>query len=257
MIGRVSTIGTILAATSLSLGIGMTSGCGGGGGGGTPGIEEFVSDLRVSGRDDVVATLMKGDPPAESGGPVITAPSSATVNPGITIGPVPITSQEEFSTLLLEIPGASGFWVLDFGSITGGSGAGTQTNGTDISVDITFGGNPPEGNFDCFFSGSQGGAVGPVDVTAITVEECTVRNFCEGLCDPVEAIACTQYCDVVSLLPSCVLDANAPLVCGAIFACMDSETCSAAGQCAEEQTSGAISSGCAQNVCEAVESVSF
>lgn len=252
-------MGIVLAVAFLILGFGMTSGCGDGGGGGTPGIEDFVSDMRmrIPGQEDVVATLMQGDPPAESGGPVITAPSSATVNPGTTIGPVPITSQEEFSTLLLEIPGSSGFFVMDFGSIAGGSGAGTQTTGTDISVDITFGDNPPESNFDCFFSGSQGGAVGPSDVTVITVEQCTVRDFCEGRCDPIEAIPCTQYCELPVELPSCILDANAPVVCGAVFACMDSETCSDAGQCAEQQTDGAVSSSCARDFCETLDSVSF
>jgi hypothetical protein len=233
----------------------MTSGCGNddGGGGGTPGIEEFVSDIRVSGRDDLVAELMPGSPPAASGGPVIAAPSSATVNPGVTVGPVPITSTEEFTRLLLEIPGSSGFWLLDFGSLGGGAGA----TGTDLDVDITFGATPPEGNFDCLFSGSEGGAVGPSVVTTIDVEECTVRDFCEERCNPVEAIACAQYCDLPIELPSCVLDANAPLVCGAIFACMDSETCSAAGQCAEEQTDGAISAGCAQDLCETLEPASL
>jgi hypothetical protein len=233
----------------------MMSGCASddGGGGGTPGIEEFVSDLRVSGRDDVVAELMSGSPPPQSGGPVITAPSAATVNPGVTVGPIPITSTEEFTRLLLEIPGASGFWVLDFGSIGNGSGAGT-TGGTDLSVDVTFGANPPDANFDCLFSGSEGGAVGPDVVTTITIEECTVEDFCAERCNPVEAIACAQYCDLPVELPSCLLEANAPLVCGAIFACMDSETCSEAGQCAEEQTDGAISASCAQETCELVES---
>lgn len=80
-------------------------------------------------------------------------------------------------------------------------------------------------------------------------------DFCEGRCDPVEAIACTQYCDLVNVLPSCLLEANAPLVCRAVFSCMDSETCSAAGQCAEEESSGAISSGCAQDVCETLDSL--
>lgn len=245
-------------AVTMSLSIAMASGCGsddGSGGGGTPGIEEFVSDLRISGRDDLVAQLMSGTPPAESAGPVITAPSSATVNPGITVGPVPITSTEEFSTLLLEIPGSSGYWVLDFGSIGGGSGAGTQTGGTDISIDVTFGDNVPDASFDCLFSGSEGGAVGPSDVTSITVEECTVRDFCEGLCDPVEALACREYCSFVSVLPSCVLDATAPVVCSAVFGCMDSATCADVGQCSEQQTDGAISANCAESACEAIESL--
>jgi hypothetical protein len=244
---------------SLSVAMAMiTSGCGnddGGGGSGTPGIEELVSDLRVSGRDDLVATLMPGSPPAASGGPVVTAPSAATVNPSITVGPVPITSTEEFSTLLLEIPGSTGYWVLDFGSLGGGSGAGTQTGGTEVSVDVTFGDNPPDVNFDCLFSGSEGGAVGPPVVTTITIQECTVRDFCEGSCDPDEAAPCREYCTFASALPSCVLDANAPLVCSAAVACSESATCADAGQCSEEQTDGAISADCAESVCEALESL--
>jgi hypothetical protein len=246
----------VVAMTLLSIAMATVSGCGGSGGSGTPGIEEFVSDLRVSGRDDVVAVLMAGDPPAQSGGPVITAPSGATVNPGITVGPVPITSQEEFSTLLLEIPGSNGYWVLDFGSLGSGSGAGT-TGGTDIAVDVTFGANPPEVNFDCLFSGSEDGSVGPDVVTAIVIQECTVSDFCEGRCNPDEAIACSEYCSLSSALPSCLLDASAPVVCGALFACMDSATCAAAGQCSADATDGAISANCAEDTCEALASISL
>jgi hypothetical protein len=248
----------LVLTTSLGVALSMTSGCGSddGGGGGLPGIEEFVSDLRVSGRDDLVAELMPGTPPVQSGGPAISAPDAATVNPGLTVGPVPITSEEVFSRLILEIPGSSGFWVLNFGDLGNGGGAGTGM-GTDLNVDVTFGANPPDANFDCLFSGSEGesGPVGPAETTTITIEDCTVLDFCEERCDPVEAIACTQYCSLVDVLPSCLLEANAPLVCGAIFSCLDSETCSAAGQCAEEETSGAISASCAQDTCEAVESL--
>jgi hypothetical protein len=232
-----------------------TSGCGSddNGGSGTPGIEEFVSDLRVSGRDDIVATLVQGSPPPASGGPVVTAPSGATVNPSTTVGPVPITSTEEFSTLLLEIPGSSGYWLLDIGSLGGGSGAGILTGSMEVSVDVTFGDNPPDANFDCLFSGSEDGAVGPAAVTTIAIEECTVRDFCEGHCDPVEAAPCREYCTFASALPSCVLNANAPLVCLAAVACIDSATCADAGQCSEDQTDGAISASCAESVCEALE----
>ena len=112
----------------------------------TPGsssIEDFVSDLRISGRDDLVAVLMPGSPPAESGGPFIGAPTAATVDPGITT-PVLIISDEVYSTLLLAIPGSSGYWVLDFGSLSGGAGTST-----DLQVDVTFGTNPPSSTFDC------------------------------------------------------------------------------------------------------------
>jgi len=259
------TVRAWIAAASLSMAVAVMPGCGDdddGGGGNNPdptptatvvpeaGIEDFVSDLRVSGRDDRVAVRMPGDPPAESGGPLIMAPTAATVDPGITVGPVLIFSDEVFSTLLLEIPGSSGYWVLDFGSIGGGAGTGTNLN-----VDVTFGPNPPAAAFDCLFSGSEGGAVGPEVVTSITVEECTVEEFCDGVWEPVDALPCFEYCELPLEQASCILEASVTVVCGAGFACEESVDCAAAGQCVEEVSAGAISAGCAEDFCELLESV--
>lgn len=102
----------------------------------------------------------RGSPPAGgAGGPTLVVPPAATVPAGATVGPVPLTSEQPFTTLVLTVPGSDGFYRAELEEPT-----------TEVAVQITFGNQPPRSNFDCLFSaGDAGGAVGPAGVTAITI----------------------------------------------------------------------------------------
>jgi hypothetical protein len=191
---------------------------------------------------------MRGQPPAAGSGPAIVAPVAATV-PDATTQALTITSDEEFDSLTLSVPGTDGYWVLNFGDLGPGAGAGT---GTSVDVLVTFAVEPPLRSFDCLFNGSNnGGAPGPTDTTAITIDTCTVEEFCAEECSAPEAASCAPLCDFVDEIPSCALAINAPAACAAITSCTSTESCDEVGHCAEEATDGLVDAACATETCEA------
>lgn len=248
-IGRRQSLGVIvgMALTSAFL-AGCNGGDDGGGGGGQPRIEDILSDFTAA--DGTEATLMRGQPPAAAGGPTIVAPVAVTV-PDATTQALTVTSDEEFDSLTLAVLGTDGYWVLNFGDLGPGGGAGT---GTSVDVLVTFAVEPPLRNFDCLFNGSNnGGAPGPNETTAVTVDTCTVEEFCAEECSAPEAANCAPLCDFVGVLPSCALEINAPAACAAITSCMSTVSCEEVGECAEEATDGLVDAACATDTCEATQ----
>ena len=234
----------ILAFGSLA---GCNGGDDGGGGGGQPRIEDVLPEFTTAG--GVEATLMSGQPPAAAGGPTIMAPVAATV-PDATTQALTVTSDEEFDSLTLSVPGTDGYWVLNFGDL--GPGAGAGTDGTSVTVLVTFAAEPPLRNFDCLFNGSNnGGAAGPNETTTITIDTCTIEEFCHEECSAPEAATCAPFCDLLDVIPSCALEINAPAACAAITSCTSTESCDEVGQCAEEATDGLVDADCATETCEA------
>jgi hypothetical protein len=240
------------AIVGTALAVGLLAGCdggddGGGGGGGQPGIEDVLPEFTAE--DGTEATLMPGQPPAASSGPTIMAPVAATV-PDATTQALTVTSDEEFDSLTLAVPGTDGYWVLNFGDLGPGGGAGT---GTSVNVLVTFAADPPLRNFDCLFNASNnGGAAGATETTAITIDTCTVEEFCSEECSAPEAATCAPFCDVLESLPSCAREINAPAACAAVTQCITSNDCDDAGQCAEDATDGVVDAACATETCEAI-----
>jgi hypothetical protein len=219
------------------------------GGGGQARIDEVLADFRAAGNPPIEAVLMDGQPPTGSGGPTIIAPPVATV-PDATTQSLVVTADEPIETLTLAVPGTDGYWVLNFGDLGPGSGAGT---GTEIELLVTFAADPPLRNFDCVFSASDaGGAVGPNETTTITIDTCTVEEFCNETCSPAEAASCLPFCEFADVLPPCALDINAPAACDAVTECIESDDCSDAGECAESATDGLVDAACGTDTCEAV-----
>lgn len=234
----------------LALIVGSFVGCGSDddGGGGLPRIEEVLSDFRTA--DGLQAEVVRGEPPAASGGPTIMAPVAVTV-PDATTQALTVTSDEEVEMLTLAVPGTDGYWVLDFGAIGPGAGAGTPV--TSIDLLVGFATNPPLTSFDCLFNASDaGGAVGANETTAVTIDTCTVEELCSDACSPPEAASCLPFCDLISVLPDCALAINAPAACDAVTECLDSSDCDSAGECAESATDGLVDAACATQTCEAV-----
>ena len=237
----------------MALTAGFLAGCGGdddgGGGGGQPRIEDVLSDFRAA--DGTEATLMRGQPPAAAGGPTITAPVAVTV-PDATTQALTVTSDDEFDSLTLAVPGTDGYWVLNFGGIGPGLGAGAGT-GTSVDLLVTFAAEPPLRSFDCLFNASNnGGAAGPNETTAVAIDTCTVEEFCNEECSAPEAASCAPFCDLLSALPSCAREINAPAACAAVTSCLSSDDCDAAGQCAEDATDGLVDAACATATCDAI-----
>jgi hypothetical protein len=177
------------------------------------------------------------------------APVAATV-PDATTQALTVTADEEIETLTLAVPGTDGHFVLDFGSIGPGAGAGSQTVSIDLLVSFTA--DPPLRTFDCLFNASAGGAVGPNEITAITIDTCTVEEFCNEECSATEAATCVQFCDLLDVLPSCALEINAPAACAAVTNCIATEDCDDVGECAENATDGIVDAACATSTCEAI-----